>query len=256
MRQGWFGLMAAGLLGGCMAVPEKPQISGTAGYRERIALPDDAVLDVVLEDVSRADSASEVLGAQEIDRAGQPPIAFTIPYDPARIDPGHRYVVRGTISVRGEPLFVTTQAHPVLTQGAGDRVELVLERTRGAAAAAAATGDKPLALAGPVWRLASLNGQAVPSGEHVPELQFSAEDNRVAGSGGCNRIAGSYRTLTDTALDLSGIIGTKMACPDRDGPSEDEFLAALGQVRSYAIEDGMLRLTGDGVALAFRPGNP
>ena len=47
-------------------------------YRERIALPPNAVLSVQLADVSLADAPAAILGEQKIDPAGQVPIKFEI----------------------------------------------------------------------------------------------------------------------------------------------------------------------------------
>lgn len=58
-------------------------VTGTAVYRERIALPPGAVFEATLEDVSLADATAEVLGRARVARAGQVPIAFAISYDPA-----------------------------------------------------------------------------------------------------------------------------------------------------------------------------
>jgi putative lipoprotein len=249
MRYKMLGLLAAGLLGGCTAMPEKAQLAGTAQYRDRMALPDNAVFDVTLEDIGAADAPSAVLGAQEIDPAGQPPIAFAIPYDPARIDPARRYALRATISVEDQPLFATQGDHLVLTQGAAPTAELMLEPVGGGMAGS----GTPAALAGPDWRLTALNGQpvAVPAAERAPYLTFSANDGRFAGSGGCNRIAGGYEAITGGSLSFGDVISTRMACPDEGTPSEQAFLSALSEVDAYAIRDGVLHLTGDGVAMTF-----
>lgn len=118
-----------------MNAAQAAELSGTAFYRERIALPPSAVFVATLEDVSRADAPAEVLGRVEVAPAGQVPIAFAIPYDPARIDPRFTYAVRATIRVDGRLRFTTTTVHPVLTRGHGDRVELLLQRVAERAAA-------------------------------------------------------------------------------------------------------------------------
>lgn len=107
-----------------------PTVTGTAAYRERIALPPDAVLEATLQDVSRADAPAVVLGSFRAGPAGQVPIPFAIPYDTARIDPARRYVVRARILSGDRMLFTTDTATPVLTQGAGDRVALMLVRAQ------------------------------------------------------------------------------------------------------------------------------
>lgn len=104
------------------------RVSGVVTYRQRSALPPDAVVTVTLEDVSRADAPAVRLGEQVIATAGQQvPIAFEIPYDPAAIDPRHRYNVRARITVGDQLRFISTRAHPVLTQGAPSEVEIVVE---------------------------------------------------------------------------------------------------------------------------------
>jgi uncharacterized lipoprotein YbaY len=83
------------------------QVTGTATYRERIALPPDAVFEATLEDVSKADAPAEVIGRARVESPGNPPIQFEIPYDPARIDERHRYAVRARIVVAGKPFLIT-----------------------------------------------------------------------------------------------------------------------------------------------------
>ncbi len=61
------------------------KVTVTASFRERIALAPGAVFVATLEDVSRADAKAVVLGEARIDDAGNPPYAFAIQYDPAKI---------------------------------------------------------------------------------------------------------------------------------------------------------------------------
>ena len=87
-------------------------VSGTASYRERMALPPEAVFEATLEDVSKADAPVEVIGQVRIEAPGNPPIRFTISYDRGRLEANHTYMVRGRI-LRGEQLmFVTARARP------------------------------------------------------------------------------------------------------------------------------------------------
>jgi uncharacterized lipoprotein YbaY/heat shock protein HslJ len=104
------------------------QITGSIAYRERMALPPDAVIDIQLQDVSIADIAAQVIAEAMINAQGrQVPIPFTLSYDRSKVDPAHRYSVRATIrSGDGMLLFSTTQAYPVITHGAPSKVALVL----------------------------------------------------------------------------------------------------------------------------------
>jgi META domain/Type III secretion system lipoprotein chaperone (YscW) len=63
--------LSIGLLtGGCMsnAARSDASLTGTATYRERIALPPDAVFEATLEDVSRADTPAEVVSMATLNR--------------------------------------------------------------------------------------------------------------------------------------------------------------------------------------------
>jgi putative lipoprotein len=72
-------------------------IQATATYRERMALPKGAVFEATLEDVSRADAPAEMIARQRIASPGNPPIKFTISYEPAKIIFNHSHVVRARI---------------------------------------------------------------------------------------------------------------------------------------------------------------
>ena len=83
---------------------------------------------------------------------------------------------------------------------------------------------------------------------------FETNEQRVHGSGGCNRIAGPYRQEGDD-LTIGPLAGTRMACADM--ATEQELLAALERVRGFAITGRNLALTdADGKPLAqFAPTN-
>jgi uncharacterized lipoprotein YbaY len=105
-------------------------LTGTVTYRQRIALPPGAVVNVQLADVSRADAPATIIGEQTIMTAGeQVPIPFRITYDPAAITASHSYSVRATISVGGQVVFRTTTASRVITNGNPTQVDLVLDAT-------------------------------------------------------------------------------------------------------------------------------
>ncbi len=108
------------------AIASDAQITGSATYRERIALPPNAVFEAVLQDVSRADAPAVEIATTTLEAPGLPPFDFVIGYDPAAIDPGNTYAVRATVRVDGALRLTSDTVHPVLTRGAGDRVEIVM----------------------------------------------------------------------------------------------------------------------------------
>jgi uncharacterized lipoprotein YbaY/heat shock protein HslJ/uncharacterized lipoprotein NlpE involved in copper resistance len=121
-------LLGLGCASAPPAQPTPSEVRGTAYYRERIAMPPGAALEVTLEDVSRADAPATTLGQVRLENAGNPPYRFEIAYDPARIDERNTYAVRARLVVGDELWFTTDTHYPVLTRGAGGEVELLLRR--------------------------------------------------------------------------------------------------------------------------------
>jgi len=107
-------------------------IRGSASYRERIAMLPGAVFEATLLDVSRQDAPAEPLASARVEDPGKLPIRFELPYDPARLDERHSYVVRGRIANGDRLMFTTDTAYPVLTRGNGNEVDMLLVRARAA----------------------------------------------------------------------------------------------------------------------------
>ncbi len=92
------------------------EVSGTVAYRERIALPDNAVVKVTLEDVSLADAKAVVIDSQSYTTEGkQVPLPFSLSYQESKIDPRHTYNVRAQIFVDNKLIFTTDTAVHVIT---------------------------------------------------------------------------------------------------------------------------------------------
>lgn len=238
----WMGIVA---LGGCAAVPPTSSITGSASYRERMALPPDAVLEVQLEDVSRADAPAVEIGGTTVQPVGQVPIRFEIPYDPARLQSGHRYQVRASIKAGGSLLFVTDTAYPVLGADGVRHVDMLLKRAMPAEPSSRAT------LENTYWKMVRLNGQPVTVAEHQrePHLVLHPDRHSVSGSGGCNGMGGSYR-LEGQRLTFSRMAGTLMACP-HGMDQEHRIHTMLPTVASWQIEGERLRLLdGQGTVVA------
>jgi len=106
-------------------------VAGTVRPPERMAIPPDAVVDVQLLDVSRADAPATVLARQEISTQGrQPPFRFALSYDPAAIRAGHRYTVSARIRTRDRLLFVSDTHQAVLTGGMPEPVDVAVVPVR------------------------------------------------------------------------------------------------------------------------------
>jgi putative lipoprotein len=252
------GIERLALLAGAFFAAATPvlaqSIQGTATYRERVALPPDAIFDAVVEDVSRADAPAVIIAATRVTSPGNPPIAFTVDYDAAKISDDRRYVIRASVLVGGKLLFATDTATPVITRGAPLNVSLMMRMV-------AATTTSPPAAAGgrsvegTYWRAIELAGKPTPAQDPKREahLVFQA-GGRVTGSDGCNRITGGYQRQDD-ALTFGQIAGTRMACPD-SAEIEGAFQAALkATVRFRVASDRLELLDASGTRVAaFVPG--
>jgi len=220
------------------------KVTGTVAYRERMALPANAMLTVRLEDVSKQDvGATLVAGTAFSTNGRQVPIPFELAYNPAKISQKGRYVVRANVDVDGQLLFTTTQSYPVLTNGAGNEVDLLLHMVAfpppGVAPAGAAGPAAPLM--GTEWTLTELAGETLemPPGGRPPNLTLLGKGNRVAGSAGCNRMMGSF-TAKGAGLHFSQMATTMMACPEPIMTVEQNFLKALNATDSYHVEGDTL----------------
>ena len=103
-------------------------VTGSVTYRERIALPPTAQIEVTLADVSLADAPSRTLAEQVTPLEGRgPPYTFNLAYDPAEIRENHSYAVRAEIrDPEGRLRFTTDTRHSVITGGAPMSVDIMM----------------------------------------------------------------------------------------------------------------------------------
>jgi putative lipoprotein len=101
--------------------PAKQAVSviGSIAYRERIALPPTAQIEVRLDDVSLADAPSRTLARQAFTANGkQVPFAFALTVDKAALDPRHSYAVAARITdADGKLMFITDTRNSVAFDG-------------------------------------------------------------------------------------------------------------------------------------------
>jgi heat shock protein HslJ len=92
------------------------------------------------------------------------------------------------------------------------------------------------------WKLVGLRGAPVAAAaqQTEPHLVLQPDQKRVAGSGGCNRLTGSY-TLDGERLIFGRMAGTMMACTDGMA-QERAFLDTLAKVARWRITGQRLEL--------------
>lgn len=102
------------------------------------------------------------------------------------------------------------------------------------------------------WKLTHLADALTRTAERQREahLIFAAHEQRVSGSGGCNRITGGF-DLDGDKLRLSRMAGTIMAC--LEGMEQERlFLQSLVKVERYRISGDQLELLDTSGAVVAR----
>ena len=181
----WVLLLAVTLIVGTTAmivgaIPAQAEtVTGSAQYRERIALPPNAVFTAQLLDVSLADTPSVEIGRAVIEPAGNPPYRFRINYDAKQIKPGHTYTVSARVTVNGKLMFVTDKTHPVLTAGSPDSVNILMKMASRSVASKPNTAPDP-PLIGTYWRITSIGGRPVDTAieRREPHLRLTTRHSQ------------------------------------------------------------------------------
>jgi putative lipoprotein len=168
------------ILAACQTTEAEPTASvrGEAMYRERIAVPPGAKLEVLLLDVSRADAPSETLGGVTLSDIGQPPYRFEIAYRPEQIIESHTYVVQARLTHEGRLLFITDQAYPVITRGHPNEVRLMLKRVGSppTASTPGADGDEHGCIRSAGYSWCEKEGKCVRPWELAKEKGFASTE--------------------------------------------------------------------------------
>lgn len=199
-------------------------LRGQVSYRERIALPPHALLEVRLLDVSLADAPAKTLAVTRVKTRHRMPIPYRLRYDEARIRPGRRYALQARITVNGQLWFITTTRHSIFG-GGRDGTDILVERVRSGAPEASGPHGK--------WLAESIRGHGVI--DNLQSVIEIAGDGKVTGSGGCNRISGRAEIQSER-ITFGPMISTKMACAPAVMDQESKFMAALGDVQRFKVD--------------------
>ncbi len=123
-------------LAGCAATPEAPNpaygtpragvLTGSVNWLARAPLPPEAVLSVRLADVG-AEPAQTVAERRLNRLPGTSPLRFELPYEPKQVFADRRYAVQARISAGERVLYANALPYPVLTRGAPEHVDMVVD---------------------------------------------------------------------------------------------------------------------------------
>ncbi|MDX8530833.1 YbaY family lipoprotein [Mesorhizobium sp. VK25A] len=209
------------------ALAQSKTLSGTVTYRERIALPPSAVIEVRLLEVSRADAPATTISKTTIRPKGGVPVHYKLRYDSAKIQRRHRYVVRARILIGDELWFMSTEAYPVFTEGE-DETNIVVQQVRKSLPHALAAKNP----AGR-WLAEDIGGGGVI--DRLETVLEIADDGGISGTGGCNHMRGKA-TITGDKITFGPIASTNMACTPAAMDQEGKFFAALRDIRKWRID--------------------
>lgn len=225
----------APLVVGILAMPatsgaSEQVLRGEVVYRERIALPPNAVLSVQLADVSLADAPATILGEQKIDPAGQVPIRFEIKFDPSVIQTNMSYALQARITVDGKLWFITDERYQVDPLSQEPQTVLVRKAAQQEEPVAATIYDTD-------WAVEFIDGvEALPERRATFRIEQSG---RIGGKGPCNSYFASAK-IDGSALSIGQAGATQMACAPELMAAEQALFTAFDKAAAYRLEEGRL----------------
>jgi putative lipoprotein len=223
---------------GMLIAPGAPKaaehvLHGEVLYRERIALPPNAMLSVQLADVSRADAPATILGEQKIEPAGQVPIKFEIRFDPSAIQTNMTYALQARITVDDKLWFITDTRHQVdpLTD---EPQAVLLTRVDGQV-----QSDVGQTIYGKDWRIEQVDGiAALP--EHQATFRIE-EGGAIGGKGFCNGYFASAKIDAEKiAIGQGG--ATQMACSPELMAADRALFDAFAKAASFRADSESLSI--------------
>lgn len=233
------------------ALAARATLSGQVTYRERIALPDTATLEIQLIDQTLPGLPPR-LDVKAPIGVGQVPLSFNLGFEDSLILPNHTYALVATIAVPEGIMFRNADPY-VLDPLAPSQPVLIVTNRFATQADQTSASTEPTGPAAPpaildvTWSATSIRGAPVLARSH-PTLSIGS-DMRAGGSTGCNSWFAQVELRGD-AFHLGQIGATLIACPDPVTQQEKAFTEALSQSARWQVSGDTLTLFGvDGTAL-------
>lgn len=213
-----------------LALPAAPALAkvltilGTVSYRERIALPPHAILEVSLIDVSMVDAPTGIIAVTRIRTRRRMPIPYRLRFDDKHVRRGRSYALEARILVDGKLWFITARRQPV-TRGPV-QPDMLVQRTAAQTSEASTPSGRWLA-------------ELIRNGGVIDNLQSTIEiarDGTITGNGGCNGFSGKA-IITAGEIKCGPLAATKMACAPAVMDQETRLLGALADARRWMIDE-------------------
>lgn len=201
--------------------PSQPTLYfGTVLYRERIALPPQAVLQIDLRDGMQKTPLSRyeaVIGSAS-------PLEFSIRVEPAILLNKTPVLLEARILVDGKVWFASANLVP-LPDAPERRMSVLVQHMR-------STDSAPAVGPQGHWLAEDILGGGVLDG---PPATLSIDASGVIlASGGCNRITGKAQIGTETLI-IGPMTSTEMACAPAIMDQEGKLMTALARARAFRL---------------------
>ncbi|MDT0575270.1 META domain-containing protein [Croceicoccus sp. F390] len=218
-------------------------VSGDLVYRERIALPPGAQMEIIVSDITNGADRELVLARSQtsIERRG-PPVPFSIDVSTLNISEGPLYGLRAFIKdPDGKTMFRTSSPFLLNLRDARNEVgSIMLTMT----SAQDAGSEGIIDVQDGVWRITQIGYDVAPQ-PTAPTINF-ALDGRLYGDTGCNNFSAEYK-LDGSAISKTAIAVTQRACEPGLMQQERRFLDVLNGIDRVTLDaDGRLVLEGNG----------
>lgn len=205
----------------------EPEVSGVVTYPESFSLPPNPRLAVALLGRTDDGSMTVIAAGTTAVEAGNP--AFSLPYDPASVDPNQTYVVAARIlDAAGDVFFISAGEYRVITGGYPARVEI-------AVLPAGVTGPLPARaarVAAEMGAFERVDGQweqgdaasTISAYFDGPQLRYLEERMTIGQYGSA---ANAYYFEQGTLFFLESVKRVAMGTPGRDDRQEEIAMRAL-----------------------------
>lgn len=248
LKFAWIWAMVAAIMASAPAAQADPgMIEVSVGYRERIALPPDAELDVTVLDVSRTDTAPTRITSQRFAMTGVP-MTVSLAYDPSIVGTETRIALTAVVWSGDRRIFALPSPQVLPNIPHTGPVDLLMVMVPDAGA-----DIMPRPITGIAWRVTEVMGEAWS--DEDPATLLIDDDMTFSIFGGCNRFMGQLALVGNQIAFPPDFAGTLMACPDAVEAREQRFLTALRRAAHHARYGAGLLLMDEGgnSVLHFEP---
>ncbi len=110
-------ILTAALALTLVACGDRNAVTGTITFEGDQTIPEGAVMEVELRDVSYLDAPAPLIASRTIEDPGRFPVDFAVPYEPDDIDPRAVYGLQVSVYLHDRLIYINDTAFDVITRG-------------------------------------------------------------------------------------------------------------------------------------------